>query len=238
MSAPSRRPCFVAILLTAVLAGCSGDDSEPSEFLFTFEESTQNWSGDITDFAPGQGDTIGFTFERRALPSDVEVSGQGLFVEGRNVSDSLFMYLLHPVSGLKADTSYAATFEVMLASNAPSGCAGIGGAPGESVYLKAGASRVQPESSQDENGIWRLNIDKGGQSSGGSNARVLGNIANGVEDCLATPYRLITRDNFGDPLLVTSDDQGQLWLLVGTDSGFEGTTALYYDTIRVVLDPR
>jgi hypothetical protein len=25
-------------------------------------------------------------------------------------------------------------------------------------------------------------------------------------------------------------------LLVGTDSGFESTTALYYDTIRVILE--
>ena len=59
---------------------------------------------------------------------------------------------------------------------------------------------------------------------------------NAGED-LSQYYRPITRDNRSRPLRVTSDAQGTLWLLVGTDSGYESTTALYYDTIRVVLEP-
>ena len=35
-----------------------------------------------------------------------------------------------------------------------------------------------------------------------------------------------------------ADDDGTLWLILGTDSGFEGLTTLYYDEITVVLEPR
>ena len=37
---------------------------------------------------------------------------------------------------------------------------------------------------------------------------------------------------------VMADESGALWFIVGTDSGFEGLTTLYYDTITVVLEPK
>ncbi|HVG62769.1 MAG TPA: hypothetical protein VNA24_29655 [Hyalangium sp.] len=152
------------------------------------------------------------------------------------MSDDLFMFAAHPVTGLRPETSYTLTFELELASNAPSGCVGVGGAPGESVYLKAGAAVQQPDRAPSASGNLILNLDKGEQSAGGANAQMVGDIANGTTDCNAPVYRLITRDNRANPLRITSDSQGALWLLVGTDSGFESTTSLYYDTIRVILE--
>ena len=35
---------------------------------------------------------------------------------------------------------------------------------------------------------------------------------------------------------VTADEDGVLWFIAGTDSGFEGMTMLYYDAITVVLE--
>ena len=37
--------------------------------------------------------------------------------------------------------------------------------------------------------------------------------------------------------VVTASDDGELWLLVGTDSGFEGLTGMYYQEIHVTLQP-
>jgi hypothetical protein len=37
---------------------------------------------------------------------------------------------------------------------------------------------------------------------------------------------------------VTADEDGVLWFIAGTDSGFEGLTTLYYDTITVVLEQK
>ena len=73
--------------------------------------------------------------------------------------------------------SYLARFNVEIATNVPSGCIGVGGAPGESVWVKAGATTVEPVAI-DQGGQLRMNIDKGNQSNGGANAVVLGNVAN------------------------------------------------------------
>ena len=80
-------------------------------------------------------------------------------------------------------------------------------------------------------------MDKSNQAASGENAMVIGDVANGTDNCsVGAPYRMISRDNQDTPFTITTGDDGTLWLLVGTDSGFEGKTALYYDTIRVTLD--
>ena len=39
------------------------------------------------------------------------------------------------------------------------------------------------------------------------------------------------------PDLVTSNELGELWLVVGTDSAFEGKTTLYYQAVEAILTP-
>ena len=39
----------------------------------------------------------------------------------------------------------------------------------------------------------------------------------------------------GHSFEVVSDDQGMVWLIAGTDSGFEGSTGVYYSRIVVHL---
>ena len=64
----------------------------------------------------------------------------------------------------------------MHAFNRP-GCFGVGGAPGESVWIKAGATAIEPLAIRDSSYL-RMNIDIGNQSGGGAHAVVLGDIAN------------------------------------------------------------
>lgn len=243
MAALSLRSLLLASLLLGLTPACSGALDEPDDgtghrdLLFTFDASPQDWSGNFTDLAPSQVNDVGFVVERRELPPELGTPGGALFVSGRNPSDDLFMFLTHPVTGLLPSTPYAVTFELELVSNAPTGCVGVGGSPGESVYVKVGASPVPPDRATGLGGNYVLNVDKGEQSNGGANAVMVGDLANGSTDCEHPPYRPITRDNRSRPLRVTSDAQGTLWLLVGTDSGYESTSALYYDTIRVVLEP-
>jgi hypothetical protein len=233
------------LLLLNLLLGLSTACSEPidgagagrRDLLFAFDETTQGWTASFTDVPAAQAGDVRFVFDRRDLPVTTEAMSGALFLSGNNVSDDLFMFITHPVNDLSPETSYSLTFELELWSNAPTGCAGIGGAPGESVFLKVGAAPVQPERVTSSTGDYRLNVDKGEQSNGGANAQVVGNIANGSTSCTAPSYQHITRDNHDNPFRITSSAQGQLWLLLGTDSGFEGTTSLYLDTIRVVLEP-
>ena len=50
-------------------------------------------------------------------------------------------------------------------------------------------------------------------------------------------YRIKTLANSASPVKVTADGEGRLWLIVGTDSGFEGLSALYYARISCTLTP-
>jgi hypothetical protein len=51
-------------------------------------------------------------------------------------------------------------------------------------------------------------------------------------------YELMTVDSAGREFEVTADETGTIWYIVGSDSGFEGLTTLYHDTISVILVPK
>ena len=48
-------------------------------------------------------------------------------------------------------------------------------------------------------------------------------------------YKLLTRKN---TVTATADADGSLWVVVGTESGFEATTTLFYKSISVTLTPK
>jgi hypothetical protein len=115
---------------------------------------------------------------------------------------------------------------------------GIGGSPGESVYVKAGATAVEPTVVEDGSGWLRMDIDIGNQSQGGEDMIVLGDIAyepDGTGE--AGQWVLKPLSSEGQPFSVKTDEDGALWLIVGTDSGFEGLTAVTYGQITAHLAP-
>ena len=63
-----------------------------------------------------------------------------------------------------------------------------------------------------------MNIDKGNQVNGGKSMVVLGNVSH--HEVVNREHRIKTLDNIDLPLSVTTDSEGQVWLIVGTDSGF------------------
>jgi hypothetical protein len=86
-----------------------------------------------------------------------------------------------------------------------------------------------------------MNVDKGaGNSGNGTAASVIGNIANGLSpdeiDMENPPYVSLKREH-EHLYTVNASPDGELWLLAGTDSGFEGLTGIYYQSIAVTLSP-
>jgi hypothetical protein len=235
----ARCLAFVNMLL---FCSCSLSDDSPEIAVFSvafdFNKSQAGWEADFTDLPPSDSDSS--FYELRAeytnLPSNLG-AGKAMMLSGNNHSDDLFMFIKRKITGLHPNTSYTLVFEVELASNAPMGSVGIGGSPGESVYLKAGASAIEPKKVIDTD-RYVLNVDKGNQSASGSNAIVLGDIA---VPSSSGEYALINRSNAtttGQPLIAQSNSAGELWLFVGTDSGFEGVTTVYYTKINVLFSSR
>lgn len=230
---------FAPVILLAALAACHESITSSVDEVVVDTDfvggSTAGWTVGFADYPAGDEEIYDLVAEVRQLPAPLDTTRRALFVSGSNRSDDLFMFLKRPVDGLTPGATYRVRFEVDLFTNEGSGCFGIGGAPGEAVVVKAGASTREPVRVPDSAGWYRMNVDKGNQSTGGADAIVLGDVANGSEECSGGAYR---KKRLEDPEMrvrVTADPAGRTWLLIGTDSGYEGITSLYYDRMRIVL---
>ena len=219
---------LLAGLTLAVPASVVAEDGGEATYAFAFEHDAEGWTVDFADLpVDAPQDLYELDGGYRPLPEGLE--GGGIYVQGHNRSDDLFMFLKRHVGGLHPDTVYTVSISLELATSIPPGLVGIGGAPGESVYVKAGASPVEPATSEDGIGHLRLNIDKGNQATGGAAVVLLGDIAH--PDATLDAYVIKTLTNADAPLTVRTDGEGRVWLIVGTDSGFEGKTTLYYSRV-------
>jgi hypothetical protein len=157
------------------------------------------------------------------------------YIGAVNRSDDVKMLFRKQVEGLEPNTTYNVGFTLRFATEVPSGCAGIGGAPGEAVKVIANAGTIKPEPVvgllyedyyvlniqyfHDDPGIWYHNA-------------IMGDIANSRECEEGYEYEI---KEVGSGLyhdIVTTDESGRIWLLFGTRSGFEGRTDLYYTFFR------
>jgi hypothetical protein len=207
---------------------------------FSFANNSDGFVADFAEYSPGQelGDSgIRFQSEVRRLPPPLD-NRFGLLVAGTNRSDDLFMYIYRPVTGLVPGQRYRVQVEISFATNVPSGCVGVGGSPGESVGIKAGATPVQPARRIEANRVV-TDIDKGNQAQSGRQMVLIGDFSGGGGTCTTGEYRVKTLTTAtlppppnpappADALLVTADSAGRLWIVIGTDSGFEARTEIYY----------
>jgi hypothetical protein len=230
----------VAVVVGLIIYGVVTTISSSVRLEFDFRQDAQGWEAGFAEYAPEMEDMM-LEAGIRPLPSELAVSGTGYYLQGMNHSDDLFMFLKRQLGtddGVVPGQAYRVMFTIVFASDAPSGGVGIGGSPGESVYLEAGASAIEPEVYLDsDTGYYLMNVDKGsGNEPSGEAASKIGNIANGLS-AEENPRYISLKRQHEHEYTVTASPDGGLWLLVGTDSGFEGLTGIYYQSIAVTLQP-
>ncbi|WP_145279729.1 dockerin type I domain-containing protein [Tautonia plasticadhaerens] len=218
-----------------------GADAPRVSASFDFSEGDGGWEAGFAELPSEPDEAYELESGIRPLPSELGTDGTGYLLQGHNRSDDVFMFLkrsLGAADGVVPGQAYEVRFTIRFASDAPSGGFGIGGSPGESVTLKAGAGAEEPVAVPQDDGSLGLNVDKGNQTVGGPAASVAGTIANGEEPVESgpQPYAPVTVEHT-HTVPARADSDGDLWLLVGTDSGFEGLTAIYYRQIDVELVP-
>lgn len=81
----------------------------------------------------------------------------------------------------------------------------------------------------DANNYYRLNLDKANQSIGGKDLALLGNIVK-TDGSMDESYAY---KNFETKALLETDSEGNAFIVIGLDSGFEGKTEVYLDNIIV-----
>lgn len=220
------------VLFLSAFIAILGSGSTAQTLQFDFSVEDHMFAGGVSDFAVNQSDQHQFEFDNGPLPPPLPAGQNGQYLSGVNPSDDLFMYMKRQITGLQPFTTYHVTFTVEFASIYPTNAIGVGGAPGEGVTMKAGLTLIEPDTIVVDKGgpFVQMNIDKGNQSMPGTDMDTIGHV--GVSDT-TTVYTLKTNDNLAHPFVFITDAAGSAWLIIGTDSGFESTTALYYTEVIV-----
>ena len=229
---------LVAVASAAALIGCGdsvGTSDDSFDLEFDFATDYQGWSPSFADYPVGKENEWAIGSSLAPLPAPLDPARKGILLTGANHSDDLFMYITREGPRLTPNASYAVRFRVTVATNAPKDCVGLGGAPGESVVLKVGATPIEPARTVDAAQHYRTNFDYGSQLSGGRDAAPVGNIANTNANCGVPRYEL--KEFESGALTFATNASGRLWFVVGFDSGFEGTTAVYITAVKVAIAP-
>lgn len=200
---------------------------------YDFAENLNGWAGNFSDL-PIKYDEKQYEldFGHKPIPLKGEKLRKGLLLSGMNRSDDLFMYAKKKIGkeeGLLPNQTYLLSMELEFYTNADPGLVGVGGSPGEAVYVKVGASTKEPKSIE-VNTELRMNIDKGEQATSGKDAVVIGNVAKERET--GEQYEL-KKLKMEEPITIKTNENGDLWTIFGTDSGFEGKTSLYYSKVKI-----
>jgi hypothetical protein len=186
------------------------------------------------------------TAEVRPLPPELGISFRGrnaYYLAANNASDDIFMFLKSVMTladGIVRFQPYRASFDIQFASQS-NNCPGVGG-DASSVWLKAGGSSLEPVTTLTRNGEYvGISVDKGDQQEGGKDLGTIGSIWNGIE-CPETNWVMLRR-TYTHPYPITATGGGkagaggQLWIALGTESGYEAVTEVYYHRIKVKLTP-
>ncbi len=235
-----RLTLLMATSLLMLLSACGGQheadntSATPVTLNVDFSQDSSAWALGYSDHsdntAPANvhmqlSEPLGPPFNQRALQ-----------ISGTNRSDDMFVFIRRRVDQLAPSTLYLAKVSLELVAGIPQGCMGVGGAPGEAVYVKTAVSEIQPHSVRQADGNWVMNIDKGNQASSGLQGQTLGNITNSDTDCQWGRSERKTLST-SKAITVHTNTQGQLWWLLGQDSGYEAGSSLVLLRATLQLDP-
>lgn len=222
--------CFIFIF--ALIVGCTKKDNV-LEYNYTFTAGTENWQSLFSDYPVGEENFYELEFTNAFLPPPLDQNIKSLKINGNNHSDDLFSAIFHKFENLQPNKDYSITFNIDFASNALIGGSGVGGDP--NLFIGVGGINYLPKNNIDYLNTYRPNFISKIQS-GQSNEvfQIIGNI--GVSTKIPTPYTIINRNNNGTPIIIKSNSEGQIWLMIATDSGFEATTTLYFKSIDIKFE--
>lgn len=233
---PRALRAGIAPAALLLLAGCLKVGPDANSTTLDFDMSIPNqaagWETGGADYPAAREADVNVVGAVRTLPSPLPTAQTALYQSGTNVTGDLFLFLKKRWTGLFPLTRYAVAIAVEYATDVHSGCTtGVG--PG--VVIKAGATELEPQAVPDNQGVNRMNIDKGAQTAAGDFVQ-LGDIRNGLSGC-PTPGTFALRSTAREqqPVSITTDIDGAFWLFVGTQSSALARHEIYITHIRVTL---
>jgi len=133
------RSFFVIVCVVGAAFGSAvgaQENASPVSKSFDFRNGALGWQAGFARYPPATDidDVYKLRAELRSLPPELGTNGTGFYIQGHNRSDALVMFMkrrLDAADGIVAGQAYQINFTLVFASNAQSGCFGIGGSPGD-----------------------------------------------------------------------------------------------------------
>lgn len=223
------------VIFLVVFSACNLDEGEKDPLLifseqYDFSKSDYGWVAGFADYPVGPDDSV--LYELKYAYTDQPatlLTKKSIMLSGKNLNKDLFMFLKKKIEGLKPDTEYTITFNVELASN----CSAFSATNPGSLYLKAGAITTEPKRVID-GANYVMNVDKGDNGFTGKDVISLGNLITPESNA---GFTLLNRNNTmaNTRYVAKTSSDGELWLLLGTDSTLAGTTTVFYMRVNVVF---
>jgi hypothetical protein len=213
--------CLVAVW------SCCGSQSDAISYSYDFSQGQQGWVGGDSQYSVAMATEVNFSAGMQASP--IAPHDVTLHLYGDNVSDDLFLFGTKQLTGLVANHSYSVNVEATLISN-------TGDVGGPSQVINLGASTIEPRSvvgMENSEPYYVMNVDIDGSSNSGSTIVISGDLSG-----TGAPNPELLTFKTPRSLVVQSDSNGSLWLLVGVDSGFEIPTEVYLSKISATLRKR
>lgn len=205
---------------------------------YDFSQDDGGWSTGVADLpADYQNQDYRIQMRTDSVKLHDGTSKRGMLLGGMNRSDDLFLFMtkkLDAAAGLKPNAVYDVKLRFDLATSEADDSFGVGGSPASSVYVKAGvvgrAPAVVKDNADPSTPYDRLNLDKGNQSTDGPDVALLGNVAKPNAEESGFQLKRFERE-----FRATSNEKGELYVIIGTDSGYEGLQTLYVTNIELTI---
>lgn len=219
------------LFLIIVLTGCESSPVNDGFYVYSevydFKNGSHGWKGDFADYPVGDSLNYALAVSYTELPTN-QGGEKFLLLSGKNDCKDLFMFIKKKIRNLSANAEYTISYEVGTASNSTLGYSNTGS---EGVYLKVGAYANEPVKTI-QDGFYRMNLDKGNHNTRGNDMVIIGTLGSSVE----SDYSIENSNNIA--LFKARTNQfGELWLIVGADSGLSGVNSVFFTKVSLVLTP-
>lgn len=212
------------VLMVFLFAACSSKiDSQPVDLLsaYDFENGSQDWVSGISDYPVGYQDSTMYLSSVDKVPASSPLNGNGLTVGAANPLGEIFYYFQHKESNMVPGQKYIVDFEFLVYTQLVTESADFAN---EDIYLKIGAVNFEPVLQEIVNrnlitpDYMMLNVDKG--DSNPDSGKDLINMGS-VKSFTGVSPEVISGNTFGRNIEVQANQNGEIWLLVGVDSGIK-----------------
>lgn len=237
-----NRNFYLMLMLAVVLPFSSCNDDEtiyPKTVTLETDfnkgaaaNPADGWEAVFAEYPEGGNEFYELNSGIKNLPEPLDQTKKSFMLSGNNHSDALQMWLVKQLSGLAPESKYTIETEVELASKYPDGSVGIGGSPGNSVHLVSKFSTKGYTLEKKKGSNVELILTKTESVPESVMNIDLGDVSIPSEEYV---YQLITRKKASEANVVITNKDGKLWAVVGTWSGFEGISTLYYTRIKFTL---